>query len=153
MDEISKAVQGRWDGCGSRKTCASSHLCLALLIILQIVYTPIHLHQVPHVDDAPFDALGATTPDVVFAEDDHDGDDHRDHRHPAMQHKFKGVSPERLVIGQMELMPSLEWAEPEADHPQPHLFGFSGLSPPELSVSWRFIFRAALPVRAPSFLS
>lgn len=153
MDKISKAVQGRWDRRVSRKTCALSRACLALLIILQIVYTPIHLHQVPHDDEAPFGVLATPTPGVAFAPDDHDGDGHHDQRHPAVQHKFKGVSPERLVIGQMELMPSLEWAEPAGNHSQPCLFGFSGLSPPELTVSWRFIFRAALPVRAPSFLS
>jgi hypothetical protein len=150
---MSRATRKRWTGRTGCKAGGALYVCVALLLVLQIVYTPIHLHQVPHSDEMDFGAAAPLASAAAFLDNEHqDGDGHHG-RHPAAQHKFKVVSPERLVMGQMELMPALEWTEPAGDQQQPHLFGFSGLSPPELSVSWRFIFRAALSVRAPTFLS
>ena len=125
---------------------------MAVWLVFQILYTPVHLYWEPHSEDADFDAASSAAPAVaMLADAGHDDDEHHE-RHPAAQHKFKVVNSERLVLGQMLVVPAVEWMDAEKDCPQPEIFDFSGLSPPELSRCWQFIFRAALPVRAPSLL-
>jgi hypothetical protein len=55
----------------------------------------------------------------------------------------------------VEMMPVqvVAWVDPQGSCPPPQVVEFSGLSPPELSRCWQFVFRAALPVRAPSLHS
>ena len=132
---------------------ATVRICLALWFLASVVYTPIHLRLEPHSDDADAWApvrQSAAVGSVV--QQGHDGED--DHgRHPAAQHKFKVTQPKRAPFAGMAAVQPLQRPEVKRDCPQPELIGFSGLSPPELSRRWHFIFRAALPVRAPSLLS
>jgi hypothetical protein len=118
-----------------------------------IAYTPIHLYVEPHSDGAngSTGAASARSGDC-YADNRHDGDDHHE-RHSAEQHKFKGTQPTRAIVAEMMPVPAMEWVNPDEGRPEPQLVEFSGLSPPEFSCSWQFIFRAALPVRAPSLLS
>ena len=120
--------------------------CVAVWVVFQILYTPIHLCQVPHLDEGDLHAASAAAPGAVAAvlagDDDQDAHGHHE-RHPAAQHKFKVVSSERLVQVGVWLAPAVEWRDAEKACPQPPVFGFSGLSPPEFSSSWQFIFRAA----------
>jgi hypothetical protein len=146
-------MQMRWNARTSRKAGAALRFCVALLLGLQIVYTPIHLYRVPHSDEADFSAAAPLASAAAFVGDvDHDGDGHHE-RHPAAQHKFKVLRSEQTAAAEMVLVAVVEWVNAEKDQPQPQVFDFSGLSPPELSRSWQFIFRAALPVRAPSLVS
>jgi hypothetical protein len=66
---------------------------------------------------------------------------------------MKALRAERAALAEMVLIPMAEWAQREETQPSAEVFEFSGLSPPELSRSWQFFFRAALPVRAPSLFS
>jgi len=126
---------------------------VGLWLILQIVYTPIHLYLEPHSDGADSRSWGASAwVTALLGDDGHDGDgDHE--RHPAAQHKFKVLRPERAALAEVLLAPAVASVEVAQDRPQPQVLEFSGLSPPELPRSWQFLLRAALPVRAPSLLS
>ena len=127
--------------------------CVALWLILQIVCTSIHLYLEPHSDGADSRSCGASASLTGFTGDgDHDGDgDHE--RHSAAQHELKALRSVRLGPAQIFVASAVQWVDVEQDCPQPQVFQFSGLSPPELPRSWQFLFRAALPVRAPSLLS
>jgi hypothetical protein len=127
--------------------------CVALLLILQIAYTPIHLSLEPHSDEADFSAAAPRGSGAMHVgEEDHDADAHHE-RHPAAQHKFKLTQPARAPLVEMLPVEATERVAVERDCPRVKLFEFSGLSPPELPCSWQFVLRTALPVRAPSLLS
>lgn len=152
MDSMSEAIGRRWSKRTRRQASGALRLCAALWLVLSIVYTPIHLCLEPHLDSAGF-RPGAAAPVGDCVEDSgHDGDDHHE-RHPAAQHKFKVTQPTRALVAEMLPVEVTDWMGPGQGAPQPQVFGFSGLSPPEIPCSWQFLFRAALPVRAPSLLS
>lgn len=127
--------------------------CLAFLLVLQIAYTPFHLYLEPHTDEVEFSwGQAATKAAAVAADESHD--DHGDSdRHPAAQHKLKVLRSQRVAPMDFVLAPVAEsWVA--APHILPLLVSeSSGLSPPEFACRWQFVFRAALPVRAPSLLS
>ena len=150
---MSTALQRRWTGGTSREAGAALRLCVGLWLILQIVYTPIHLYLEPHSDGADSRSWGASAwVTALLGDDGHDGDgDHA--RHPAAQHKFKVLRSERAAMPGVFLAPVVACAEVGQCCPQPEVVDFSGLSPPELSCCWQFFFRAALPIRAPSLPS
>jgi hypothetical protein len=126
---------------------------VVLWLVLQVVYTPIHLSLEPHSEEAEFSTAAPLAPTAVFAgAEGHEGDGHHE-RHPAAQHKFKVVKSERLVMGHFLAVVPVELMQSETDCPQPQVFGYSGLSPPALPRCWQFFFRTALPVRAPTLLS
>jgi hypothetical protein len=150
---MSRAIKRRWTGRTGRKAGAVLRFFAALLLVVQIVYTPIHLYRVPHSDEAEFGAATPQTSAAAFVVDaDHDGAGHHQ-RHSAVQHKLKVLRSQRAAPMDLMLVPVVEWVAAEKDCPEPQVFEFSGLSPPELPRCWQFLFRAALPVRAPSFLS
>ncbi|MBI5383464.1 MAG: hypothetical protein HZA90_02115 [Verrucomicrobia bacterium] len=145
-------MQRQWTG-RAGQAGAAVRIGAALGLVFSLLYSPIHLNLEPHFDDADFGSPAAAAwATALVGEESHDGDGHHE-RHPAAHHKFKGVSSERLVVVEMLVVPAVEWMDAEKDCPQPPVFGFSGLSPPELPHGWQFLFRAALPVRAPSLLS
>ena len=128
-------------------------LSLALWLVFYIVSTPIHLYSVQHNDDANFSADVISTLTIErYGNDAHDDDKHHE-RHPSEQHKIKLTPPERITPIQLFAVQSVIWTRFELSISFAQIFVFTGLSPPELPGSWRFLFRAALPVRAPSFLS
>jgi hypothetical protein len=150
---MNRAKQRQWMGRVSRSVGTALRLCAVLLLILQIVYTPIHLVRVPHSDVADFSAAAPMTSATAFAGDENqDGDGHHE-RHPAAQHKLKVTQLTRAIFVEMVQIPEIKWLDAENECPQPQAVDFSGLSPPELPRCWQFFFRAALPVRAPSLLS
>jgi len=150
---ISSAIQKRWTARPSRLAGAALRACVPLWLILQIVFTSIHLYLEPHSNEADSRSFGASAWLTAFAGDEgHDGDaDHQ--RHSAAQHELKALRSARLGPAQMFIASAVQWVHVEQDCPQPQVFEFSGLSPPELPRSWQFLLRAALPVRAPSLLS
>jgi hypothetical protein len=153
MNMMCRAMQRRWTGRASRKAEALVRYCVVFLLLLQSVYIPIHLYRVPHSEEAEYSAPAPLAAPTCLAEqDDHDVDGHHA-RHPAAQHKFKVTQPARGVAPEMVLVQTVSWLEAGTDRPHPEAVDFSGLSPPEFSCSWQFIFRAALPVRAPPLLS
>ena len=132
---------------------AALRLCVGLWLVLQIVYTPIHLYQVPHAEEADFSTATPLASAAAFeGDEDQDSDGHHE-RHSAAQHKLKVLRSQRAPVAEMVSVTVAEWVVTEKDCPQPQVFGFSGLSPPELPRCWQFLFRTALPVRAPSVLS
>ena len=143
----------QWTGRSRHQAGAALRLCTALWLVFYIVYTPIHLYRVPHSDGADCATSAVPGGGLEFAADEsHDG--HGNHeRHPAAQHKFKVTQSTRAVLVDMLPVQAVEWVDVEKDCPLPQVFVFSGLSPPELPGCWQFIFRTALPVRAPSLLS
>jgi hypothetical protein len=146
-------MENRWTAHASSAAGAALRACVPLWLVLQIVYTPIHLYLEPHSDGADSRAWNASAwVTALLGDDGHDGDgDHE--RHPAAQHKFKVLRPERAALAEVLLAPAVASVEVGQNYPQPQVFEFSGLSPPELPRSWQFLLRAALPVRAPSLLS
>jgi len=147
---MSRWKQRRWTGIASRMVGAPLRLCLGFWLVLQIVYTPIHLYRVPHSDEADFGTAAPQTAAGIFAGDE--GHGHHE-RHSAAQHKFKVLRPERAALPEVFLAPTVACVVVRQDCPLPEVFEFSGLSPPELLRCWQFLVRAALPVRAPSCLS
>jgi len=150
---MSTAIQRGWPGRASAVAGAALRACVPLWLILQIVFTSIHLYLEPHSDGADTSSGGASAWLTAFAgDDDHDGDgDHE--RHSAAQHELKALRSARLGPAQIFVASAVQWVDVEQDCPQPQVLEFSGLSPPELARSWQFLVRAALPVRAPSLLS
>ena len=146
-------MQRRWTGAASRTAGAALRLCVGLWLVLQIVYTPIHLYRVPHSEEADFSAPAPLGTAAALDGDEGHGGDGEHERHPAAQHKFKVLRSERAAMAGVFLAPAVECVEVAQDCPQPQVVNFSGLSPPELHRSWQFFFRAALPVRAPSLFS
>ena len=150
---MSRPIHRRLTEHTRRQASAALRFCAALWLVFQFVYTPIHLHLEPHSDAADIGLTASPTDSTTIAGDDeHDGDEHHE-RHPAAQHKFKVLRSEKAAAAEHVLVSAVEWTFAEMDCPQPQAFGFSGLSPPELPRCWQFLFRAALPVRAPSLLS
>jgi hypothetical protein len=150
---MSNAIHRRGTGRTSRRAGAALRRCLALLLILQIVYTPIHLYLEAHSDEmVPSGAVcRASAADFVDGEGE-EGDGHHE-RHSALQHTLKVLRSERAALPELVLVAVVECMDAEQDTPQPQVVDFSGLSPPELARCWQFFFRAALPVRAPSLIS
>ena len=143
----------RQTGRASRLAGVVLRFCVAVLVILQIAYTPIHLVAEPHSDEVDYRAAAPVAVFGLFVgEEDHDGDGHHE-RHPAAQHKFKLTQPTRGPMAEMMLAPVTQCVEVARDCARTQEFAFSGLSPPELSRCWQFVYRAALPVRAPSLNS
>jgi hypothetical protein len=119
--------------------------------VLQIVCAPLHIHLEPHRYLPDFDAAGSLVSTVV-SEEAHDKHGHHD-QHSAAQHKLTALRLARLALGQMLPVAAMPWVDARPDLPEMPIFEFSGLSPPELPRCWQFLFRAALPIRAPSCLS
>ena len=146
-------MQRRWTGRTSRMAGAALRLCVGLWLVVQIVYTPIHLYREPHSDEAEMSAPPHLASATVYEGDEHQGSDEHHERHSAAQHKIKVLRSQRALVVEMVPVEVVQWVEAERDCPAPQLFEFSGLSPPEFIRSWQFVFRTALPVRAPSLLS
>jgi len=126
---------------------------LVLGLVFCMAYNPLHLRLEPHSDGSDQDAgTGPTPPGHMVARDQQRGNDHHE-PHPAAQHKLTVTPPARALFAAVMPLQTLEWVEIDVAHAPSRLIAFSGLSPPELPRSWQFIFRAALPVRAPSLLS
>ena len=153
MIALSRATGLRWSGRTGRKAWGAVRFFAALWMVFYIAYTPIHLCLEPHSDggNASTGAASAHSGDCV-ADDRQDGGDHHE-RHSAEQHKFKVTQPTRGMVVEMMPVQAVQWVEAERDCPMPEVVDVSDLSPPELARCWQFIFRAALPVRAPSLLS
>jgi hypothetical protein len=127
--------------------------CVAVWLVLQFIYTPIHTYLEPHSEVADFKSSGESAGVAVLLSDgDHDGEgDHE--RHSAAEHQLKALRTQRAPAAEMVTLIVVEPVAAEKDRPQNQVCDFSGLSPPELPRGWQFLFRAALPVRAPSLLS
>jgi hypothetical protein len=150
---MTHATPFRWTGRSSRKAGAVLRLCVALLLVLQVVYTPIHLNLEPHAREGGFSeaALPAAATSLLSDADHEDADHHG--RHPASHHVLKALRCERAPAMDLLVLPALELLLAEPVCLPPHVVHSSGLSPPALPRCWQFILRAALPVRAPSHLT
>lgn len=124
-------------------------LVVAIVLVLQLAYIPIHLYLVPHAHALNHALPEPFASDARHAEYTQDNGDHH-HRHPATQHELKVTQPVRAPALILALLSATRHPEQPARPSQPQELAFSGLSPPELPQSWQFFFRAALPVRAPS---
>jgi hypothetical protein len=153
MMAMSRALGLRPSGRTGRKAWGAIRFFAALWMVFYIAYTPIHLYLEPHSDggNASSGTAFAHSGDCV-ADDRHDDGDHHE-RHSAEQHKFKVTQPTRAIVAELVPVQLMEWVNPDRGCPQPQVVEFSGLSPPEFHCCWQFIFRAALPIRAPSLLS
>jgi hypothetical protein len=150
---MSRPIQRRWTGRTSRVAGAALRSCVALWLILQIVFTSFHLYLEPHSDGADFSSSAASASATPFIGDDGHDDDGDHERHSAAQHDLKALRSARLGPALIFVAPAVQSVDVEPNHLQPLVFDFSGLSPPELPCCWQFFFRAALPVRAPTVLS
>jgi hypothetical protein len=128
-------------------------LGLSFWLAFSILYTPVHLSLEPHFDDAGSGSSAPQTNAAVFVGDpDQDGHGHSD-QHPAAQHKLKALRSQRAPLAELGPVPVVRCMDVEEACPRPPMFDFTGLPPPELPRCWQFLFRAALPIRAPSSLS
>lgn len=148
-----RTAGSRWCRRARHQAAVALRWCTALWLVCYLVHTPIHLLLEPHSGaadswDNAFPAAAACTVAEAGSagEEDHE-------RHPAAQHTLKVTQPVRVAVAEMVSGQAVESVYVEAGRPMPQGFGFSGLSPPELSQCWQFVFRAALPVRAPSLIS
>ncbi|HWQ90794.1 MAG TPA: hypothetical protein VN673_03915 [Clostridia bacterium] len=126
---------------------------LAIYLMLHIVGTPIHLYLEPHSDSTGAYRMhtGIQVTSTIGYEAD---DSHSKHeRHSASQHELQGLRTQRAPVADMENVRVAECLLLEKGRPEQQVLVSSGLSPPEIPRSWQFVFRAALPVRAPSFAS
>ena len=146
-------MQRRWTSRTRRMACAALRLCVSLWLVLEILYTPIHLYGEPHSDEADISAPAPLASTASYEGDEHQGSDEHHERHSAAQHKIKVLRSQRAPVAELVPVQAVQWVEAERDCPAPQVFEFSGLSPPEFHCCWQFHFRAALPVRAPSLLS
>jgi hypothetical protein len=136
-----------------RQARAALAFCVVVWLVFCIVYTPIHLCLEPHSDgENPSTGTASAHSGDCVADERHDAGDHHE-RHSAEQHKFKVTQATRAIVADLIAVQLMEWVNPDEGCPQPQAVEFSGLSPPEFHCCWQFIFRTALPVRAPSLLS
>lgn len=149
---MSRWMERRWTRSISREAGAALRFAASLLLVLQLLYTPIHLYGVPHSDEADLPATGLASTAAFTGDEGHEGDGNHE-RHSAAQHKLKVLRFQRAPVAEMVMVAAADWVVAETSCPQAPAFEFSGLSPPELPRSWQFFIRAALPVRAPSCLS
>jgi hypothetical protein len=124
-----------------------------LWLVVWLVYTPLHLHLERHSHEVFPHPSAPETPRLASVSDARPASDGDDHEHPAYQHQLKLAQSCRVASVPVVYSAAVVWMELEKDCPRAPIFGFSGLSPPEFTHSWQFIFRAALPVRAPSLAS
>ena len=150
---MSEAMGLRWSKRTRRQASGVLRLCAALWLVVQIVYTPIHLYREPHSDEAEMSAPPPVAAATAYEGDEHQGSDEHHERHSAAQHKIKVLRSQRAPVAEMVPVQAVQWVEAERDCPSPQVLEFSGLSPPEFHCCWQFIFRAGLPVRAPYLLS
>jgi hypothetical protein len=137
---------------GSRNFAAGIRFLVALVIIGQLIYIPIHLVAVPHAGEADFcTAAPGSACGIFLGLECHDGDHHA--RHSAAQHELKVTRPERAPVTVLALAPAAREFVTPPECPLQLQFSVSGLSPPDLPGCWQFYSRAARPVRAPSFPS
>jgi hypothetical protein len=151
MNEISQAIGVFRKGRPRRKACAALRLGASLWFVWCIAFTPLHLYLEPHADETEF-ASFTNAPTTIGGDTGHD-DPGNHEQHSAAQHKLKVLRTHRAAPLDVVLAPVAEcWVA--APHILPPLVSeSSGLSPPEFACGWQFVFRAALPVRAPSLLS
>lgn len=149
---MSRAIHTRGTGEARRKAGEILRFGVALWLVFYLVYTPFHLYCVPHSDETQSSPSAPMAHAVALVDGgDHPEGGHRDHS--ANQHKLKALRSDRAACADVMLVPVTVWMEAKSERPGRELPGFSGLSPPELHRGWQFLFRAALPVRAPSFIS
>jgi hypothetical protein len=128
---------------------------LGVLYLLSLFSGRVHLLKESHLDFASVYALQA--PFTIEADHDNHGD-HQHHPHPTSDHKAllaavsnsspihsQGFAPpiSPLLFCLLSQHSSAALVNPDVPGP----------SPPELICTWQFSFRAALPARAPSFIS
>ena len=150
---MSRAAGVRWSRSTGRKAWGAVRFFAALWMAFYIAYTPIHLYLEPHVDGGSASSETACTHRGDRVADDRHGAGEHHERHSAEQHKFKVTQPTRAIAAEMVPVQLMEWVNLDNGCPQPKMVESSGLSPPEFHCCWQFLFRAALPVRAPSLLS
>ena len=97
--------------------------------------------------------------------DDHDAESSGSHEHDADNHdaadgKYAPSSilvrvalPDAVASPLLSCGVGLNWASELHIDPQPSGLAPPGTAPPLLQSGWQFLFRAALPARAPSFAS
>jgi hypothetical protein len=133
-----------------RGACAAVRWCLSLWLLAGLAGNSLHVSLAPHSHSAHGAALPSAAACEVTQEEN--GGHHHD-CHAASHDEFKLTSSKRPAPDRAELkQPLARFAPIVRPSPLPAANGY-GLSPPELSRSWQFFFRAALPVRAPSFLT
>jgi hypothetical protein len=126
---------------------------LGVLYLVSLFSGRVHLLKEAHLDFASVSTLHA--PFTIEA--DHDDGDHQHHPHPASDHKALlaavSTSPTHSQWFPAPISPLFFCLL--SDHSSATLVNpdVPGPSPPELICTWQFSFRAALPARAPSFIS
>lgn len=150
---MSKFLAMRWNGRTSRMVGEALRFCVALLLSLQFIYTPLHMYLEPHSELADTRSSGASARAASLTSNGGHNDDADHELHSAAEHQLKALRSQRAPVAEMVTLAVVESEAAEKDRPQFQVFEFSGLSPPELPCGWQFLLRAALPVRAPSLLS
>ncbi len=118
-----------------------------------LVYTPLHLYLEPHCHARHAAEASSGVPDTPTIHNACAASEGHHHEHPASQHQLEVTPSGRLTSAPAATLMAKAWMEPETGGPRLPGFGFSGLSPPEITHAWQFLFRAALPARAPSCIS
>jgi hypothetical protein len=142
----------RWSGRASRTAGCPLQFFVGLSLVCAIAYTPIHLYLEPHSQGSGVGtgtALAQCGECAVGAA--HDGDNHDD-RHCVQQHQLVTL-PTRALVAERMPVQAMKWVDGHEGFSHARVAGPLGLSPPEFCCSWQFLFRAALPVRAPSLFS
>ncbi len=136
-----------------RRVGSAVRACAALCLLFHFVYTPFHLYLEPHCDDVHWGkVVAAEHPSLCVIPDARHCEDHHG-RHSAEEHRYDATPfPRGLVLGPM-LVEVWEWGGLREGSWEGDGVAEAVLSPPEVSCSWQFCLRAALPVRAPSLLS
>ena len=148
-----RAIQQRWTGSPRLTAGMVVRCCVAVWLVLKIVYTPLHLYLEPHTDTADVRSPVASDRTAgIGGLGSHDERGDTD-QHSVAQHKLQGLRSSRTAAMDQAFNAAVEWAVVEIDTPTPQVLTESEFSPPELSSSWQFFLRTALPVRAPSLLS
>ena len=150
---MSSWAEKQWRGRTGRKLGVALPFGMAFWLLVQVVYTPIHILQESHTDELSFNGTTRRASTAVSVSDDDQDEDGHAGEHSAEQHKLKALRSGRLVLNPAVLVLAVQWVDTTQDDPQPPMFAFLSRAPPELHRSWQFIFRTALPIRAPSILS
>lgn len=151
-DTMCKLARTGWTSRSRRMVGAVLRYCLAIYLVLELIGTPLHLYLEPHSGLADTWSIRPCAEVPSVSGEGHHADSEHE-RHSAAQHDLKALRIQRIPVTEMATVAHAECLPTEKSRRHEQVLVFSGLSPPELPRPWQFVFRAALPVRAPSLAS
>ena len=151
---MSLEIQKRRNWRTSRTAGRVQRFFATIGLVLQILYTLFHVCQEAHLDCAAFSVPDSKVSSGVSSIGCDDQDPSGSHeQHSSVEHKIEVPRSQRLAMAVVLALPAAQAVDPEPDAAPSYAYSLCSRAPLHLSGCWQFVYRTALPVRAPSLLS